>query len=496
MRPADSRCAARGVPARCEPAAAQHGLARRQPPPGDALLVLAARVALPPARRRRVLRARRASIASTRSSRTTSARRRIRPTPRRRCSRSTRRCTRRCARCTSERSTALPTPDDRRTTTLEPGELILEVELPPVEASVYLKAMDRKRWSFPLVGVAAARFEGGTRVALAGVAPVPWLLDGSLDAATPLPGNAYKLEIAQALRRRAEARDRSGLDCPAHGAASLARPLGTPRTRRDRRRADARDRLARAAVPRLRIAAGRGRIAPCRSSRPRRPATGITGARSPQDCAARLRLGGARGRSSARHALRGRARRVEPPAGRTLSAAGAEGLLQVTAVDRRGARARRRFAPAQNILAGARYLRQMIDRFHSIDTALAAYNAGPSAVDAAGGIAPTIGVDPLRRQRRSRMALGRGLPASAVLALSPPAVAARRAPRARRLRTAASGCTNVKTPPKKARKAPKPTKRLPVGPRLQRHDADELRLLHDPARDEALARPRRRRSSA
>jgi xanthine dehydrogenase YagS FAD-binding subunit len=99
----------------------------------------------------------------------------------------------------------LPTEDDRRTTTLEPGELILELDVPAPEASVYLKAMDRKRWSFPLVGVAAAKPAGGDPavVALAGVAPIPWLLTGSLDAATPLPGTAYKLEIARALVRRA-----------------------------------------------------------------------------------------------------------------------------------------------------------------------------------------------------------------------------------------------------------------------------------------------------
>src|SRR4051795_5874792 len=89
----------------------------------------------------------------------------------------------------------LPTEDDRRTTTLEPGELILELEVPPAESSVYLKAMDRKRWAFPLVGVAATR----SRVALAGVAPIPWLLEGPLDEATPLPGTAYKVEIARAL---------------------------------------------------------------------------------------------------------------------------------------------------------------------------------------------------------------------------------------------------------------------------------------------------------
>jgi xanthine dehydrogenase YagS FAD-binding subunit len=99
----------------------------------------------------------------------------------------------------------LPDEGDRRTTTLEPGELILEVELPPVEASIYLKAMDRKRWSFPQVGVAAARGGGGTRIALAGVAPVPWLLAGpeDVDAATPLPRTAWKVDVARALVGRA-----------------------------------------------------------------------------------------------------------------------------------------------------------------------------------------------------------------------------------------------------------------------------------------------------
>jgi xanthine dehydrogenase YagS FAD-binding subunit len=99
----------------------------------------------------------------------------------------------------------LPTADDPATTTLAPGELILELELPEVEASVYLKAMDRKRWAFALVGVAAARVGGVTRIALAGAAPVPWLLDSAeaLDGATPLPGTAYKVEIARTLVARA-----------------------------------------------------------------------------------------------------------------------------------------------------------------------------------------------------------------------------------------------------------------------------------------------------
>jgi xanthine dehydrogenase YagS FAD-binding subunit len=99
----------------------------------------------------------------------------------------------------------LPTADDRRMTTLAPDELILELDVPAPDASVYLKAMDRRKWSFPLVGVAAARFPDGIRLALAGVAPIPWTLDSAaaLDDATPLPGTAYKVEIARALIRRA-----------------------------------------------------------------------------------------------------------------------------------------------------------------------------------------------------------------------------------------------------------------------------------------------------
>jgi xanthine dehydrogenase YagS FAD-binding subunit len=99
----------------------------------------------------------------------------------------------------------LPESANRDMVTLAPGELILELELPPVEASVYLKAMDRRRWSFPQVGVAAARRGGEIRLALAGVAPIPWLGSGpeALDGATPLPRTAWKVDVARALVRRA-----------------------------------------------------------------------------------------------------------------------------------------------------------------------------------------------------------------------------------------------------------------------------------------------------
>jgi soluble lytic murein transglycosylase-like protein len=69
------------------------------------------------------------------------------------------------------------------------------------------------------------------------------------------------------------------------------------------------------------------------------------------------------------------------------SSADARGLLQVlpsTAAELRLNADR----PDSNVLAGARYLEQLLERFHSTDLAFAAYNAGPTAVAEAGG-APT-----------------------------------------------------------------------------------------------------------
>jgi soluble lytic murein transglycosylase-like protein len=66
------------------------------------------------------------------------------------------------------------------------------------------------------------------------------------------------------------------------------------------------------------------------------------------------------------------------------SLAGARGLLQVmppTAAEL----SLNPDHPASNVLAGARYLKQMMTRFDSSDLGLAAYNAGPGAVEEAGG---------------------------------------------------------------------------------------------------------------
>ena len=69
------------------------------------------------------------------------------------------------------------------------------------------------------------------------------------------------------------------------------------------------------------------------------------------------------------------------------SEAGATGLMQVLPATARSLELTAD-EPDSNVLAGARFLRQMLDRFRSSDLALAAYNAGPTAVERVGG-APT-----------------------------------------------------------------------------------------------------------
>lgn len=64
-----------------------------------------------------------------------------------------------------------------------------------------------------------------------------------------------------------------------------------------------------------------------------------------------------------------------------VSKAGAGGLGQLMPGTARELGVDNRFDPRQNLDGSARYLRQMIDRFDGIHLALAAYNAGPRAVE-------------------------------------------------------------------------------------------------------------------
>lgn len=68
------------------------------------------------------------------------------------------------------------------------------------------------------------------------------------------------------------------------------------------------------------------------------------------------------------------------------SKAGAMGLTQLMPETARSMGIGNPFDPGQNLMGGARYLRQMLDRFGSIEPALAAYNAGPGAVLKYGGV--------------------------------------------------------------------------------------------------------------
>jgi xanthine dehydrogenase YagS FAD-binding subunit len=113
-----------------------------------------------------------------------------------------------------------------RENVLQPGEIVTEIQLPPVsgkEKSSYRKVASRGSWDFALASVAAVlQFEDGSirtaRIALGGVGPYPWRihavekllagkkLDRELAAAAgseaaagarPLRDNAYKVEIVK-----------------------------------------------------------------------------------------------------------------------------------------------------------------------------------------------------------------------------------------------------------------------------------------------------------
>ncbi len=117
-------------------------------------------------------------------------------------------------------------------TILRPGELIVEIVVPrldPRTVGHYAKVRDRASFSFALVSAAVVLRRDGdqmrnVRIALGGVAPMPWRLPaveralegtgldlrgvaGALETiladARPLPGNQFKVSLARAVVHRA-----------------------------------------------------------------------------------------------------------------------------------------------------------------------------------------------------------------------------------------------------------------------------------------------------
>jgi soluble lytic murein transglycosylase-like protein len=70
-----------------------------------------------------------------------------------------------------------------------------------------------------------------------------------------------------------------------------------------------------------------------------------------------------------------------------VSPKGAEGLMQLMPATQAQLQVRDPFDPRQSLQAGARLLKQLLDRYHGdLPLALSAYNAGAGKVDKSGGI--------------------------------------------------------------------------------------------------------------
>jgi soluble lytic murein transglycosylase-like protein len=74
-----------------------------------------------------------------------------------------------------------------------------------------------------------------------------------------------------------------------------------------------------------------------------------------------------------------------------LSKRGARGLMQLMPATARLYGVRNVFDPEQNVRAASQYLRDLADRYQNdLELVLAAYNAGPTAVDLSGGKIPPL----------------------------------------------------------------------------------------------------------
>ena len=126
----------------------------------------------------------------------------------------------------------LPIEKRRKTTILKRGEFITAIQVPiseERERGIFLKSTERKAWSSALASVALQlRFEDDQvaegRIALGGVAPIPWRAkeaekilrhqkpsealiqkvgQAAVSGATPMQDNAYKIQLVRDLVMKA-----------------------------------------------------------------------------------------------------------------------------------------------------------------------------------------------------------------------------------------------------------------------------------------------------
>ena len=71
-----------------------------------------------------------------------------------------------------------------------------------------------------------------------------------------------------------------------------------------------------------------------------------------------------------------------------VSPVGAKGLMQLMDKTAKLYKVKDPFDPEQNIRAGVKHLKMLMDKYHDLEKALAAYNAGETAVEKYGGIPP------------------------------------------------------------------------------------------------------------